>query len=492
VHTWSSVAALEEAFLASEVEAMEYLAAGLKLHLESMLAHDEKVESAQGQLAELAQRWDNLDLMVIDEQYRVRAASDPGRTGKRWYEKSIALVMSGKRLMSWNVSDHEHEGRKAVDASVGVVNKQGEVVYVVHIARWLDRLLAAIHSQHRHDVISVIGELLVVAVAVNLLTFLLVLRPLQRIRRQIADSGWLEDHPRLVKRDEILHLGAVVNSMLAQVRMRTERLRSTLGEKESALKEISADRDHLADRVERVRGKLASTEARLKRAERIAVLAQLSGALAHELRNPLHIIRATAETAARRCPDVAGLATDIMDEVDRVNRLIVELLEYTRPSDIHWQGVDLGELLEEVRVRMCRGLCKRDPAHCKVCRIAVDESAANVEADPVLLAQAVMNLFANAREMSPEETEIKIAAGRDDEGYIAISVSDRGSGISDEDQDRVFEPFFTRKGDGTGLGLPTVQKIADLHEGSIELLARAGGGTVACLRLPVKQRRGEA
>jgi len=223
------------------------------------------------------------------------------------------------------------------------------------------------------------------------------------------------------------------------------------------------------------------------RAERIAAVAQLSGALAHELRNPLHIIRATAETAASRSPEVGDLADDIKEEVDRVNRLITELLNYSRPSDLQWQQVDLGELLEDVRRRICRGQCEHDHRICDRCRIEVDPDLPTIEGDPVLLEQAVMNLFTNARDVSPERAVIKMAARPKESGEVTITVADRGPGIDMDDRRRIFEPFFTRKEQGTGLGLPVVQRVADLHEGTIELDRRKGGGTIARLCLPAKR-----
>jgi two-component system sensor histidine kinase HydH len=277
--------------------------------------------------------------------------------------------------------------------------------------------------------------------------------------------------------------------MLERVRTQTDELRSTLGERETALREVSADRDHLESHVEHVSDRLADTEDRLVRAERIAAVAQLSGALAHELRNPLHIIRATAETAASRSPDVEDLAEDIKEEVDRVNRLITELLNYSRPSDIQRQQVDLGELLEDVKQRMCRGQCSLDPATCGRCSIVADPTLPPIDADPILLEQAVMNLFANARDVSPEDAKIEMAARRGEPNEVIVTVADRGPGIRAEDRRQVFEPFFTRKEHGTGLGLPVVQRVADLHEGAIVLDEREGGGTIARLRLPTKRPR---
>jgi signal transduction histidine kinase len=111
-----------------------------------------------------------------------------------------------------------------------------------------------------------------------------------------------------------------------------------------------------------------------------------------------------------------------------------------------------------------------------------------VRADPVLLEQAMLNLLTNACEAGGAPVELR--ADPDPLGGVRLSVIDCGSGIAAEDQPLVFEPFFTRKPTGTGLGLPVVQRIVELHGGSIELRRRPGGGTEAALHLPAE--RGEA
>lgn len=488
VHFVASRSALEDAMLAAERDAMFQLASSLQLRLEEVLAEDRGLEPVAADVDRLVERWPSLDVMVIDPELRVRVASDRSRVGGAWYEPGIEAIFAGTSESAVNLGDHTHDDRRAIDVSLGVAGHDGEVHYVVHVAKWLDGLRAATRLQRSHDLASAVLELASVAVAVNLLTLFFVLRPLQRIRREIAASGWLDEHPGSVAGgDEIRQLGGVVTALLEQVRRCTDRLEATLGERETVLEVVSADRDDLAHRFERVTGALEDAEARLVRAERIAAVAQLSGALAHELRNPLHIIRATAETMAGRSPELADLSHDIMDEVDRINRLITELLDYSRPSDLQLERVGLRELLTAVRERMCRGLCSREPSSCALCRVAVDVGASEVEGDQMLLEQAILNLMANAREASPEGAEIELRATPDGSGEVVVSVADRGPGVATPDRSRLFEPFFTRKVGGTGLGLPAVQKIADLHRGAVALEPRPGGGTVASLRLPVRQ-----
>ncbi len=487
-HVVASRSALEDAMLTVERDAMFQLATSLQLRLEEALAEDRGVEPLAADVARIVARWPGLDIMILDRDLRVRVASDPGRVGGPWHEPGIEAIVAGAAETAVNLGRHHHDGRRAVDVSLGVAGPDGGVRHVVHVAKWLDGLRAATRLQRSHDLASAVLELASVAVAVNLLTLFLVLRPLQRIRREIASSGWLDEHFRHVEGgDEIRQLGQVVTALLDQVRRCTDRLEASLGERETVLELVSADRDELAHRYERVTGALEDAEARLVRAERIAAVAQLSGALAHELRNPLHIIRATAETMAGRSPGLADLSHDIMDEVDRINRLITELLDYSRPSDLQLERIELRELLKAVRERMCRGMCSRDPSSCLLCRVAVDVGASAVVGDRMLLEQAILNLMANAREASPEDAEIELRATPDGSDEVVVSVADRGPGVATRDRPRLFEPFFTRKAGGTGLGLPAVQKIADLHGGAVALEPRPGGGTVASLRLPVRQ-----
>lgn len=490
VHVAANLRNLEQTLVNTEVEATEQLAFALKIHLESMIRRGEAIAPDSQRLEELSGRWQSLDIMVIDSGFEVCMASNPARIGKRWYERSIETVLSGTAEAVWNVEGHAHEGRRAIDASVGVIGADGQVQYVVHIAKWLDRLLEASRLQRRNAMALSLLELVAVAVAVNLLTLVLVIRPLKRIRRTIHSSGWLGEQSRPSTRDEIGHLSMVISALLEQVQTRTERLRSSLGEREDALQEVSADRDILADAVVQVKDELADAESRLVRAERIAAQAQLSRALAHELRNPLHIIRATAEIAVGKYPEVAELAADIMEEVDRVNGLISKVLAFTRPSDMHKEQIDVEELLSSVRSRVCRGLCRLNPSSCDICIVDVGDEVASIEGDPVLLEQAVMNLFLNAREASSVRAPIALSASMTEAGEVEVVVADRGSGITEEDRARVFEPFYTRKADGVGLGLPTVQRIIDLHDGSIRLEARKGGGTAARITLPHRPMKG--
>ena len=163
-----------------------------------------------------------------------------------------------------------------------------------------------------------------------------------------------------------------------------------------------------------------------------------------------------------------------------------ELLESTRPVDLSLELVEPKELLERVRRR---GVVPEQAGSggTESCRIEVDVGTEPVFADPLLLEQALLNLLTNSFEASGAPIELR--AEPEGQGVFRFSVLDRGTGIAEKDLSQVSEPFFTSKSSGTGLGLTVVQRVAELHEGTIELRRRPGGGTEAILRISSNLQR---
>ncbi len=482
---------IENEITRSEMDSIGHLALGLKFSIEHMLRHREDITAEQEYLGRLARQWSNLDIMVIDPGFGVRLASNPSRLGRRWHEPGFDDVFAGRHEEIWNIHDHFHDGRSAIDVTIGVMDESGRVLYVVHIARWLDALENAKNEQLLSHLVSALVLLLAVTAAANVLTYRLVIRPIARLRSRIAASGWFEAHPSLAGGGEIEELAAVVGAFLERVQQTTDDLVTTIEQKQGALNEAAEDRDVLQDRVERVTGELADARRRLIRIEKLTAQGQLSAGLAHELRNPLHIIRATAETAKRRHPDTGVFVRDIIEEVDRIEQLIEKLMSYTRFATPKREQIDLAELCSNVKRRICRLHCGHDDlGSCEACTIDIADDVRMIEADPVLLEQAVMNLFTNAVEVTGCNAPVSLAVSSDGAAGIVLTVVDHGPGVAEEDAGHVFEPFFTRKAGGTGLGLSVVQKIADLHDGSITLENLEGNGAIARLHIPACVRGG--
>ena len=225
---------------------------------------------------------------------------------------------------------------------------------------------------------------------------------------------------------------------------------------------------------------------RVKRSEHLASLGQMAAGIAHEVRNPLGSIRGLAQYFARkfeREPDEKKYAEAIISETDRLNRVIGDLLDFARPQEPTYQACDLAGIIDHALALVRSDLDAK--------KILIEREGENdipeFAADPDLLAQAFMNLFLNAAEAMPGGGTLSIRCRYlADAGKIQVQIADTGEGIPPEALGKVFDPFFTLKKSGTGLGLALVHRIIDNHGGSIEVSSVPGRGTLFTIKLPVK------
>ncbi len=231
------------------------------------------------------------------------------------------------------------------------------------------------------------------------------------------------------------------------------------------------------------RRKVAGLEREIARRERLAALGTLAAGVAHEIRNPLSSIKGFATYfGAKFEPGTQdhALAEVMIGEADRLNRVVTELLELTRPSELRLAPSSVEEL-----VRHALTLVEND---CRDRGIAVHTRIAQL--DPVLLdsdrmLQILLNLFLNAIQAMPEGGALTVSAQRVKD-RLELSVADTGHGIPAQDLDRVFDPYFTTKNQGTGLGLATVRTMVEAHDGQVRVLSEPGRGTQVILNLPYK------
>jgi two-component system sensor histidine kinase PilS (NtrC family) len=232
---------------------------------------------------------------------------------------------------------------------------------------------------------------------------------------------------------------------------------------------------------------LRRMEEAVARSEHLAAVGRLAAGVAHEIRNPLAAISGSIELLARddgKASDRAQLTEIVLREVARLDALIRELLEFARPRKPEPQRLDLRATLGELA---------RVFEHDKQLAGAPVELHADgavwVEADPAQLRQVVWNLLRNAAEAAPAGSPITLGAGetRDADGssWGWLAVRDRGPGIPVEQRARLFEPFYSTKEKGTGLGLAVVHRIVEAHHGRIDVESPTGGGTRVCVRLPL-------
>ena len=237
--------------------------------------------------------------------------------------------------------------------------------------------------------------------------------------------------------------------------------------------------------LERARSESERLHARLREAERLATAGELAAGMAHELRNPLAaILNATALladetrlTADERASTLSAMRT----EARRLNRILSDFLKFARPQAARVAPGDLRDVLEHVS-----GLIRDDrPRAARVdVKVAVDPGLPRFSFDRDQLIQVVWNLALNGVEAMNGRGRLSLEGSRRN-GHVALAVSDTGPGIPPERREHVFEPFYTGKPNGTGLGLTIADRIVAAHGGRIEIDSSPGRGTRVTLLFPL-------
>ncbi len=274
------------------------------------------------------------------------------------------------------------------------------------------------------------------------------------------DVPYLTDELRSV---EIL--GAQLASVLERLRLHRETSR------------LYAD-------LKRSYDELGRTQAELVKHERLAALGELSAVMAHEVRNPLGVIFNSLATLKRLYPssgDAAMLLTMVEEEADRLNRIVGDLLDFARPFELSRQPIDVEPL-----VRGAVEAAQRNFPHSAVrLAIEVQPKIPPVVVDGQLVRQALVNLIVNALQAMPKAGTIVVRAATD-RGALVFTIVDQGTGLASTAAERMFQPFFTTKATGTGLGLAVVKRIVDAHQGEVSAQSNLPGpGTTFVVRLPL-------
>jgi signal transduction histidine kinase len=222
--------------------------------------------------------------------------------------------------------------------------------------------------------------------------------------------------------------------------------------------------------------------------EKLAAIGRLAAGIAHEVRNPLGVIRASASMVQEHfaAGDEAYRAcTFIREEIDRLNGLISSLLTFARPAELRLQTITIEHVIDRALQLTTEELRRRDITVAR----EHNGSLPPVTADPDLVVQVVFGLILNAAEAINQHGLI-IVRTVNDRDEVCVDVIDTGPGVAPADAERIFEPFFTTKATGTGLGLPMAARIVRAHGGLIEVVSDQGtreqvAGARFRVRLPV-------
>jgi len=229
-------------------------------------------------------------------------------------------------------------------------------------------------------------------------------------------------------------------------------------------------------------------QADLENKRRLADLGEMAAGLAHQLRNSMTAIVGFGRLLRSKVmedPKVAGTVNDVLQEAAESEQMLTQFLNFARPLSLEFAPVSLTEIIRRA------GEIVRDDLAERQVTLAVQTPAVddNIEADSLLLRQVFVNLFQNAAEAIGKNGKIDVrlyqpVRGADPGGYWLIRVGDSGPGIPGTDHEKIFQPFFTSKLTGTGLGLPLARKIVLCHGGYLSVESSTPAGTVFLLRLP--------
>jgi PAS domain S-box-containing protein len=236
---------------------------------------------------------------------------------------------------------------------------------------------------------------------------------------------------------------------------------------------------------------LARAQQELVKRERLAALGELAAVVAHEVRNPLGVIFNSLRALRRVLKpegDAAMLLDIVGEEADRLNCIVGDMLDFVRPSDPALQPEPLALLFASV----VEGAAAAAQGAGVAVRVEEADDLPPVPVDARQLRQALLNLVLNAIQATPRGGQVLLAAGLealDGVERMRVEVADTGPGIPPEVAERVFQPFFTTKASGTGLGLAVVKRIVEAHRGEVFLESAAGKGARFVIRLPLEARR---
>jgi len=233
---------------------------------------------------------------------------------------------------------------------------------------------------------------------------------------------------------------------------------------------------------------------KLVQADKLVLLGQLSAGVAHEIRNPLAAVNLNLQILKRNIDSTSqehNYVKTALLGVERISRIVEVTLNFSRPAVPDIQGLNLNSLIP-VTLDLVSSVIRRKDI---TVDMKLDEKLPKVAADAKQMQQVFINLITNAADAIDASGKIKIKTYTENpshysEGkYVVVSIADTGNGILPEDLSKIFNPFFTRKAEGTGLGLPITQRILHNHNGVIDVESTVGKGTTFYIKLPAPKEK---
>ena len=247
-------------------------------------------------------------------------------------------------------------------------------------------------------------------------------------------------------------------------------------------RELAVAFNVMLDSLEENRKSLEEANEQVRRQKTLAEMGKFSLMIAHELKNPLGIIKSSLDVLKRDCAlsSENTMVFYIEDEIQRLNRLIGDFLLFARPVTPSFCRTDLNALLREIVTKF---ELRTTGTPCEI-RPQIPEVSCYAQADPDLLIRAIDNILKNAGEARATGCLVEVTAARSAKAWT-VEIADNGEGIAPENLERVFHPFFTTRAKGAGLGLAYASQAVKAHGGVISVANRPGGGALFRLEIPL-------
>jgi signal transduction histidine kinase len=385
------------------------------------------------------------EVSIVSSSEKVVASSNPARIGKR---KNI----TGKEIIvraRFGVSDSSG-AHPRYEVTMPIVRDK-KVIGLVETSFIVNDFSDLLHRLYIRNIALAAGSFLALF-ALSYFVLNQLTRPLRRLNRaaEAVAGGDLSVRVDYSGSDDVGRLAATFNQMTGKLL------------------------------------ELKDLEERLRITDRRAVLSETAATLAHEIRNPLNLINLTADHLshtfipgeARQREAYEGMVASLKAEVRHLNTMVEEFMSIGKPIRIKKNSLFLGEMLAQVELLVKQQLVAKQLA------VRYDLPASQrLFADQEQMRLVFLNLLLNAIDASPSQGTITISAGTRP-GTAVITMTDHGAGIEPENLERIFEPYFSKRPDGTGLGLAMARRIIEAHDGSISARNNAGGGACFEILLP--------
>ena len=426
------------------------LTTAIKMSVEELTSQEQTDEARLRDYVQQLNQKGVKEISIISNEEEIIASSNPRKVGKKIDPKRKDLLITAKLGEDLGPSARQ----KTQNILIPVIVNNEQVGYV-HIIMVLDDFSNLLKSNNLKRLIATV-IVFTIGIVVSLFLSWKYTAPIHEVvdAAKAVAAGDLSKKLTIKRNDEIGELAKSFNEMIEKLRLQKE------------------------------------LEDRLHQAERLSALGQFASGLAHEIRNPLNFINLSIDHIRKKFvpkdkidkETFSRLMLEVKDEIRRLNDLISNFLNYGKPIRLHLKEIDLKLIINEITA-----LAEQKIQMEKInIEIDIPEDIPMVMIDKDQMKICFINIILNSIQAMPKGGSLTIKARpNSNDANLDIIFTDTGAGIDIQDMDKIFDPYFTTKDVGIGLGLALTKKIINEHKGEIFIFSRPGVGTNVTIRLPL-------